>query len=345
MQGKLPPHSRSRYSPHTLLQKTLNMSLPLRAQLLLFLISLSSKMGISRYIEDSESSEELDSLFGVDQKIKEDFIYRRPLRCLDMLATDGAFTFVASQPQLACAAFIIAEPTQVISVELSDVNIDCSAGDFIKMFDGWVLKGEKFPNSQDHQLPLHQRYTDYCSNPATGATSRSSQNVAMVFFRIHSPGSAFTLVVKKIHNPFPCNVMSQRPEGSFTMVLPHQRRNCSFSIIYPVEIKLTELSLGQAKSNELLPQRQVWSGCSGSGDYVELLGGNGIDTSKMFPVADLCFSLRGLAQMKVGCDNSVVRLVSSGNYINRVSFQYRLLGRNELPKNRENSLENFCSLE
>lgn len=51
------------------------------------------------------------------------------------------------------------------------------------------------------------------------------------------------------------------------------------------------------------------------------------------------------AQMKIGCDNSVVRLVSSGNYINRVSFQYRLLEQRELPKTRENSLDNFCAVE
>ncbi|XP_040011463.1 corticotropin-releasing factor-binding protein-like isoform X2 [Xiphias gladius] len=271
------------------------MSPALRAQLFLLLISLSSRMGLSRHIEDNEASDGLYSLLSLDQKREsEDFIFRRPLRCLDMLATDGYFTFVASGPQLACAAFIIAEPSEVIGLELSEVSIDCSAGDFIKMFDGWVLKGEKFPSSQDHQLPLHQRYTDYCSFPAPGSTSRSSQNVAMIFFRIHSPDSGFTLAVKKLHNPFPCNIMSQSPEGSFTMVMPHQRRNCSFSIIYPVDIQLTELSLGQAKSNELSPQRQVWSGCSGSGDYVELLGGNGVDTSKMFPVADLCFSLSGL---------------------------------------------------
>ncbi len=72
----------------------------------------------------------------------------------------------------------------------------------LQMFDGWVLKGEKFPSRQDHQLPLHQRYTDYCSSTAPGATSRSSQNVAMIFFRIHSPDSGFTLAVKKLHNPF-----------------------------------------------------------------------------------------------------------------------------------------------
>ncbi|KAK2837817.1 hypothetical protein Q5P01_015029 [Channa striata] len=316
------------------------------AQLLLCLMSVSARLGLGRYVEDNEASDGLYSLLSLEQKRgSEDLLFRRPLRCLDMLATDGYFTFVASRPQLACAAFIIAEPSEVISLELSDVSIDCSAGDFIKMFDGWVLKGEKFPSSQDHQLPVHQRYTDYCSSTGPGAKSRSSQNVAMVFFRIQSPDSGFTLLVKKLHNPFPCNVMSQSPEGSFTMVIPHQRRNCSFSIIYPVELRLTELSLGQAKSNELSPQRQVWSGCSGSGDYVELLGGNGVDTSKMFPVADLCFSLSGLAQMKIGCDNSVVRLVSSGNYINRVSFQYRLLEHNELPRSRENSLDNFCTVE
>ncbi|CAG5924421.1 unnamed protein product [Menidia menidia] len=147
--------------------------------------------------------------------------------------------------------------------------------------------------------------------------------------------------------PLTCNIMSQSPEGSFTMVMPHQRRNCSFSIIYPVEIRLTDLSLGEAKSNEISPLKQMWSGCSGSGDFVELLGGNGVDTSKMLPVADLCFSVSGLgeSQMKIGCDNSVVRLVSSGNYINRVSFQYRLLDQNELPKARENSLDNFCAVE
>ncbi|XP_029916147.1 corticotropin-releasing factor-binding protein-like [Myripristis murdjan] len=322
------------------------MSVAPRTQLFLFLISISSHMGLSRYIEDNEAAEGIHALLSLDQKREsDDFVFRRPLRCLDMLATEGYFTFVASRPQLACAAFLIVEPSEVISLELSDVNIDCSAGDFIKMFDGWVLKGEKFPSGQDHPLPLHQRYTEYCSSAAPGTTSYSSQNVAMVFFRIHSPDSGFTLIVRKLHNPFPCNIMSQSPEGSFTMVMPHQRRNCSFSIIYPVEIQLTELSLGQAKSNELRPQKQVWSGCVQSGDYVELLGGNGVDTSKMFPVADLCYSLSGLAQMKIGCDNTVVRLVSSGNFINRVSFQYQLLERTELPKTRENTLDDFCTVE
>lgn len=78
------------------------------------------------------------------------------------------------------------------------------------MFDGWVLKGEKFPSRQDHQLPMHQRYTDYCSSTAS-TSSRSSQNVAMVFFRIQSPDSGFTLAVRKLYNPFRESVCTCAP--------------------------------------------------------------------------------------------------------------------------------------
>uniref|UniRef100_A0A8C6NUN4 Corticotropin-releasing factor-binding protein n=1 Tax=Nothobranchius furzeri TaxID=105023 RepID=A0A8C6NUN4_NOTFU len=311
------------------------MSAALRTQLLLCLVSLSTRTGLTRYIEDNDASDGLYSLLLAQKRESEDFIFRRPLRCLDMLANEGYFTFVASRPQLACAAFIIAEPGEVISVELSDVSIDCTAGDFVKIFDGWVLKGEKFPSSFDHPLPPHERYTDYCSSTGPLVASQSSQNVAMVFFRIHSPESGFNLAVKKLHNPLQEGMDMNRLVSSGRIRLKSIKYTNANSEKYMQNTKCADVSL----------QRQLWSGCSGSGDYVELLGGNGVDTSKMFPVADLCFPASGLAQMKIGCDNSVVRLVSSGNYVNRVTFQYRLLDQNELPKTRENGLDHFCAVE
>lgn len=72
----------------------------------------------------------------------------------------------------------------------------------MKVFDGWVMKGEKFPSSQDHPLPLFERYVDYCDSGSLRGSVRSSQNVAMVFFRIHNPGSSFTLNIRKHINPF-----------------------------------------------------------------------------------------------------------------------------------------------
>lgn len=58
-------------------------------------------------------------------------VWPRASGCLDMIAVDGQFTFTTERPQLSCAAFLSAEPTEVISVHLEDVDIDCRGGDFI----------------------------------------------------------------------------------------------------------------------------------------------------------------------------------------------------------------------
>ncbi|XP_059214060.1 corticotropin-releasing factor-binding protein isoform X2 [Centropristis striata] len=312
-----------------------------REQLFFLVLCLSVLKGDSRYIENNEiSKDELYSFFNSELKREtpEELLYRRPLRCLDMVAVEGQFTFTAERPQLSCAAFFMAEPNEVISVDYDNVDIDCRGGDFITVFDGWVMKGEKFPSSLDHPLPLYERYVDYCDSGSARRSVRSNQNVAMVFFRIHNAGSSFTLTVRKHINPLPCNVISQSPEGSYTMVIPQQHRNCSFSIIYPVEIDVSEFSLGHFNN---FPKRSM-PACAESGDFVQLLGGNGIDTSKLLPITDLCISFTGPTHLKVGCENTVVRMVSSGKFISRVSFSYRLLDSQELQTIKLNNVEDFC---
>nr|XP_040054489.1 corticotropin-releasing factor-binding protein [Gasterosteus aculeatus aculeatus] len=315
------------------------MARTFREQLFFLVLSACVLKGDSRHIENNEiSKDEFFSFFDSELKREtpEEFMYRRPLRCLDMVAVEGRFSFAADSPQLRCAAFLVAEPDQLITVELERVHIDCSAGDFVTVFDGWVKKGEKFPSSQDHPLAAYERYVDYCDSPKRSV--RSSQNVAMVFFRLHAAGSGFALTVRKHANPFPCNVISQATEGSYTMVIPQERRNCSFSIIYPVEIDVSEFSLGHDNGHP----RSSTPGCAESGDFVQLLGGSGIDTSKLLPVTDLCASFSGPTRVKVGCDNAVVRMVSSGRFVSRVSFSYRLLQRPELQSIKLNNVEDFC---
>ena len=48
-----------------------------------------------------------------------------------------------------------------------------------------------------------------------------------------------------------CNIISQTPNGRFTLVVPHLHRNCSFSIIYPVAIKISDLTLGHLNGLQL----------------------------------------------------------------------------------------------
>ena len=64
------------------------------------------------------------------------------------------------------------------------------------------LKGEKFPSSQDHPLPTTERYIDFCESGLSRRTIRSSQNVAMIFFRVHEPGNGFTVTMKTEPNLF-----------------------------------------------------------------------------------------------------------------------------------------------
>ncbi|KAM5264370.1 corticotropin-releasing factor-binding protein [Ctenodactylus gundi] len=265
--------------------------------------------------------------------------YRRALRCLDMLSLPGQFSFAADRPQLHCAAFLIAEPRELLTIHLDQVSVDCQGGDFLKVFDGWILKGEKFPSAQDHPLPTADRYLDFCESGLSRRGIRASQNVAMVFFRVREPGNGFTLTVKTDPNLFPCNAISQTPSGRFTLVVPHKHRNCSFSIIYPVMIKIADLALGHLHG---LQQKKPSVGCGGTGDFVELLGGNGLDPSKMAPLADLCYPFHGPAQMQIGCDNTVVRMVSSGKHINRVTFEYHQLEPHELENPSGNSIPESC---
>ncbi|XP_055968536.1 corticotropin-releasing factor-binding protein [Sorex fumeus] len=318
------------------------MPLSLKLQCHFILILLMALRGENRYLELREAvNHDPFLLFGASLKreLPGEQLYSRALRCLDMLSLQGQFTFTADQPQLHCAAFFIAEPEEFITIDYDQVSIDCQGGDFLKVFDGWILKGEKFPSSQDHPLPTTERYIDFCETGFSRGSIRSSQNVAMIFFRVHEPGNGFTLTIRTDPNLFPCNVISQTPTGRFTLVIPHQHRNCSFSIIYPVAIKISDLTLGHLKG---LQFKKPSTGCGGIGDFVELLGGTGLDPSKMMPLADLCYPFHGPAQMKIGCDNTVVRLVSSGKHINRVTFEYRQLEPYELDSPNGNSIREFC---
>ncbi|OWK09676.1 CRHBP, partial [Cervus elaphus hippelaphus] len=181
-----------------------------------------------------------------------------PAGCVDMLSLQGQFTFTADRPQLHCATFFIAEPEEFITIRYDLVSIDCQRGDILQVrrppgqvFDGWILKGEKFPSSQDHPLPTTERYIDFCESGLSRRSIRSSQNVAMIFFRIHEPGNGFTITMTTDPNLFPCNIISQTPNGRFTLVVPHLHRNCSFSIIYPVAIKISDLTLGHLNGLQL----------------------------------------------------------------------------------------------
>lgn len=72
--------------------------------------------------------------------------------------------------------------------------------------DGWELNGEYFPSVHEHRLPLEQRVSEFCVADqrfpyrSTKRTYRSSQNAALLQYRIPKTGS-FMISVKFHSNP------------------------------------------------------------------------------------------------------------------------------------------------
>ncbi|UYV60578.1 CRHBP [Cordylochernes scorpioides] len=62
-------------------------------------------------------------------------------------------------------------------------------------------------------------------------------------------------------------------------------------------------------------------------DYVEIRGGSGLDPARMALAEDFCGtdSIPGKNALEVSCSNTAIRLVSSGDYENSVTFGMELL--------------------
>lgn len=66
--------------------------------------------------------------------------------------------------------------------------------------DGWELSGELFPSPSDHHLPLEQRVSEFCG-PRVNRIFLSSQNGALIQYRIPMKGKGFTVLVRHPENP------------------------------------------------------------------------------------------------------------------------------------------------
>ncbi|NXD73056.1 CRHBP protein, partial [Eolophus roseicapillus] len=297
------------------------------------LIFLAASKGETRYLEARDAGEDEPFLL-LSEDLKRELsagqVYRRSLRCIDMLSIEGQFTFTADQPQLHCATFFIGEPEELIMIDYDFVNIDCKGGDFLKVRSWQVLLRVTFPTCQTCATRGRSRRTRVCMSVCLFLCVEQALPNCSVLLKVQHFAAGSSDCTSNSYT-FPCaaacNVISQTPSGRFTMVIPHQHRNCSFSIIYPVVIKISDLILGHLnglflKVSCLFPKKLL--------------------PSAMFPLADLCHSFHGSAQMKIGCDNTVLRMVSSGKHINRVTFEYHQINLQETENRKENSIEEFC---
>ncbi|KAL5020033.1 hypothetical protein ScPMuIL_002925 [Solemya velum] len=201
------------------------------------------------------------------------------------------------------------------------------SGGLLAIVDGWELQGEMFPSQDDHPQGMDERYHAYCGPDKPNRIFIASQNVALIQFRIPSLGEGFKVNVRLIDNPQPCNAVAMLENGIYTMKNFGERRNCTISIIYPERIQLVSVDVGVTAEKPIIEgEIGLTDKCAhpAGSDLVEIMNGNGLDTSIMTKRAAFCGMESGAENKGVvlGCQHSVVRLVSSGKFYNSITFLY-----------------------
>lgn len=260
--------------------------------------------------------------------------------CIFMASEEGEFTYKSDGSPKVCGLYFIAPPEKLVEIEFTTFNIDCKTG-LAVVVDGWEMNQQYFPSPEDHDKLIEDRLHNLCGQ-LTKKTFVSSQNVALIQHLIGMPGDGFMVRVRFMENLQPCNVVSMFKRGLYTVKNYGLKRNCSISIIYPERIQLLSVDVGvtgQFRQQE--GEFGIRSKCHnfiGADDFVEIAGGNGFELGFLNVRGRYCgmeANVGGLG-VAVACQHSLVRLVSSGNYFNSVTFLYSNLTADEIGREDPN---------
>ncbi|XP_050504598.1 corticotropin-releasing factor-binding protein isoform X3 [Diabrotica virgifera virgifera] len=259
--------------------------------------------------------------------------------CIHMTSEEGEFYHKAlSVDGQACGIYIYAEPNQNIEIRFNYLDVPCENGGLVSVVDGWELKGEFFPSSRDHQKPLRARFNEFCGERKIKKVFTSSQNVALIQYRMPARGTSFSFTVRFVKNPTPCNVFFQADdhETIYTLHNYGRRTNCSLSTLFPASVSIEALNVGVTPVLDRGIQQETGTihKCQKRGleDYVEVGGSLGLD-NKHLQVADSFCGLNstpGRYAETIACDTTTVRLVSSGAFDNSVTIKMRQLTDNDI---------------
>jgi len=240
--------------------------------------------------------------------------------CVQVIANPGTYVVHSKQGSSApCGVYLAGLHNEIINVEVSLVDVSCKTGGLVSFFDGWEMNGAIFPAEYDHEHYLYDRFATLCKETFPKRRDlrlRSSQNVALLQYKIPKAGEGFVFRVTMELNKDPCNVLVTENKSLFTLSNGGTARNCSLTaVLAPPTMKLIQFEIGKPTSHTGLT-----SLCSNE-DYVDIGGASNLDPSLMDIKETICGREPEPAKMglTILCDSSSVRLVSSGNYENSVT--------------------------
>ncbi|XP_026674665.1 corticotropin-releasing factor-binding protein [Ceratina calcarata] len=209
--------------------------------------------------------------------------------CMFVTSEPGTFVYTSkTDDDEVCGIYFLAGPDQKVEIEFRMLDVPCEHRGLISVIDGWELNGEVFPSEMDHRLPMKQRNVEFCGkNIATKRTFTSSQNAAVIQYRIPKASKGFTVTARFVKN--------------------FRRELINISLLSIRKFK----HLNNFQCDETSPRDQL------------IIGGSyGLDTSKLQIVDSICGidskpDFRELVEYEV----TSVRLESSGFFENSATVQ------------------------
>ncbi|XP_043275544.1 corticotropin-releasing factor-binding protein [Venturia canescens] len=247
--------------------------------------------------------------------------------CFFTVSQSGRYVYKAVDgTETVCGIYVFTEPDEVVEFSFPHMDVPCNGIDLIGVVDGWELNGQYFPSGSDHHLSLDKRSSEFCGRKNL-KTYTSSQNVALVQYRIPTVGKGFVVSIKFRKNLQPCNVVASSLTEPFTLRNFGRRVNCTFVAIYPAVVRIDALDVGSKRlRGTAFPESEtgIIHQCDkrGSKDQVQIGGTSGLDTTEVEILDTICgVDSRPTRSSKIiDCEVTTVRLVSTGKYDNAITI-------------------------
>ncbi|CAK1598800.1 unnamed protein product [Parnassius mnemosyne] len=243
--------------------------------------------------------------------------------CFLVTSEEGELFYKSpSNEPTVCGIYMIADPDKRIVVTFNYLDVPCENGGLVAWVDGWELNGQVWPSDAWDD----ERLVESCDQrPKHKLTSR--QNAALIQYRVPARGKGFGVNIRHVKNSKPCNLMVFGAEGVHTLRNHGETGNCSIITISPSTVRILDLDVGQSMKKGLLSlETGTIHHCAKRGmrDYVDIGGASGLDHTEMEVLESVCGldSNEGQRPAYIACEDTVVRLVSSGLYKNSVTLAF-----------------------
>merc|ERR1712137_1465636 len=257
--------------------------------------------------------------------------------CITVTSKHGNFHYKAASNDMAlgvtCGLYFITDPDK--KIEITELDLSCDGG-VLSIVDGWEMNGEYFPSPQDHHLPLDERIVSDCGNSRLKSHFISSQNAALVQYRVPKLGQGFAIRVRYVKNPNACNILVEGTSDIYTLTNRGRSVNCSVTTLFPASVSVISLDVGTSSPRHpsFHPTTGITHKCQekGMADYLEIGGSFGLDTTNMMTADTVCGVSRDKksSEETIACGTTTVRLVSSGRYHNVATISIRSAGEEDL---------------